>query len=54
MARPFEFSQDDDVEPTRQVQVFSERLAYWDAHDAEFSTADAEDELPLVLSMRKR
>ncbi len=54
MARPFEFSDDDDVEPTRPAAIFTERLAYWDAHDANFSTADAEDELPAVLAMRKR
>lgn len=55
LPRPYDLAGDDaDFAPTRQVALFSERLAYWDAHDSGFSTADAEDELPLVLSMRKR
>jgi hypothetical protein len=54
LPRPFAFSLDEeDTEPTRPAAIFSERLAYWHAQDAEFSPAEAEDELPCVLALRK-
>jgi hypothetical protein len=54
LPRPFAFSPDEeDTEPTLPAAIFAERLAYWSAHDAEFSTTDAEDEIPRVLKLRK-